>query len=94
MKDLNSSKNWSINNKELITYFKDKNQESENKYRKFETSLTKLEWPSILVIVSPIATSITKCVTGFGVKKVPVPAGVAVVLSLGKRTSYWIVRKN
>ena len=63
---INSFINHIFNTKELVTYFKDENQKSKKKYKKFETLNTILESADTIVIIGATSTSITLSITGIG----------------------------
>ena len=69
----------------MITYFKDKNHKSKKRYKNNKTLNTILESVDSIVIIAAISTSITLSVTGFGLVILPISAGIACTLSLGKK---------
>ena len=59
--------NKHINNiKEMITYFKDKNNRSKKKYKKYKTITTILKSIDAFVIIATTSSSITLSLTGIG----------------------------
>ena len=81
-----------INNfKEMITYFKDKNNKSKKKYKNYKTLNTKLESVDSIVIIGATSTSITLSVTGIGLVILPISAGIACTLSLGNKVLHKII---
>ena len=77
LNDVNSFNN-SINNfKEMITYFKDKNQKSKKKYKNFKTLNTVLESGDSIIIIRATSTSIILSITGVGLIVLPLSAVLA-----------------
>ena len=64
--DVNSIKNHINNIKEMITYFKDKNNKSKKKYKKYKTITTILKSFDAFVIIAATSSSITLSPTGIG----------------------------
>ena len=64
--DVNSFNNHIINIKEMISYFKDKNNKSKKKNKNYKTLNTVLESVDSIVIIGTTSTSITLSVTGIG----------------------------
>ena len=64
--DVNSFYNHINNIKEMITYFKDKNNKSQKKYKNYKTLNTILESVDSIVIIGATSTSITLSPTGIG----------------------------
>ena len=85
LKDVNSFNNHINNIKEMITYFKDKNNKSETKYKNYKTLNTILESVDGFVIIGATSTSITLSLTGVGIIILPISAGIACTLSLGNK---------
>ena len=89
--DVNSFNN-SINNlKEMITYFKDKNNESKKRFKNYKTLNTVLESVDSIVIIGATSTSITPSVTGVGLIILPISAGIACTLSLGNKKLHKLI---
>ena len=66
LNDVNSFNN-SINNiKEMIIYFRDKNNKSKRKYKRYKTLTTILKWFDAIINIATTSTSITLSVTGIG----------------------------
>ena len=61
--DVNSFSNHINNMKERITYFKDENSKSKNKFKKYETIITILKTFDTFVIIATTSSSITFSVT-------------------------------
>ena len=80
--DVNSFNNHINNIKEMITYFKDRNNKSKRRYKKYKTLNTILESLDSIVIIGATSTSITLSVTGVGLIILPISAGIACTLSL------------
>ena len=89
--DVNSFNNHISNIKEMITYFKDKNNKSKNKYKNFKTLNTILESVDSIVIIGPTSTSITLSITGIGLIIVPISAGIACGLSLSSKVLHKLI---
>ena len=85
LNDVNSFNNHINNIKEMITYFKDKNNKSKKKYKIHKTLNTILESVDSIVIIGATSTSITLSIAGFGLIILPRSAGIACTLSLGNK---------
>ena len=83
--DVNSFNNHINNIKEMITYFKDKNNKSKKRYKNYKSLNTILESVDSIVIIGATSTSITLSITGIGLIFLPISAGVACGLSLGNK---------
>ena len=88
--DANSFNNHINNIKEMITYFKDKNNKSKKRYKNYKSLNTILESVDSIVIITATSTSITLSVTGTGLIVLPVAAGVACGLSLANKVLHKI----
>ena len=89
--DVNSLHNHINNIKEMITYFKDKNNKSKKRYKNYKTLNTILESVDSIVIIAATSTSITLSVTSFGLIVLPISAGIACTLSLGNKILYKLI---
>ena len=89
--DVNSFNNHISNNKEMITYFKDKNHKSKKRYKNYKTLNTVLESVDSIVIIGATSTSITLSITGIGLIILPISAGIACTLSLGNNILHKII---
>ena len=89
--DVNSFNNHISNIKEMITYFKDKNNKSQRRYKKYKTLNTVLESVDSIVIIGATSTSITLSITGIGLIILPISAGIACTLSLGNKVLQKII---
>ena len=89
--DINSFNNHINNLKEMITYFKDKNNKSKKKYKNYKTLNTILESVDSIVIIGTTSTSITLSITGVGLIILPISAGIACGLSLGNKNLHKII---
>ena len=89
--DVNSFNNHINNIKEMITYFKDKNNKSKNKNINYKTLNTVLESVDSIVIIAATTTSITRSITGIGLIILPISAGVACSLSLANKVLHKII---
>ena len=83
--DVNSFNNHISNIKEMINYFKDKNNKSKTRYKNYKTLNTILESVDSIVIIGATSTSITLSITGIGLIVLPISAGIACTLSLGNK---------
>ena len=88
---VNSFNNHINNIKEMITYFKDKNNKSKKKYKNYKTLNTVLESLDKIVIIGATSTSITLSVTGIGLIVSPISAGFACGLSLGNKILHKLI---
>ena len=89
--DVNGFNNHISNIKEMITYFKDKNNKSKKKYKIYKTLNTILESVDSIVIIAATSTSITLSVTGIGLIVLPISAGIACDLSLGNKILHKLI---
>ena len=78
----------------MITYFKDKNNKSKKIYKNYKTLNTVLESVDSIVINGATSTSITLSVTGVGLIILPISAGIACGLSLGKKVLHKVFLLN
>ena len=93
--DANSFNNHINNIKEMITYFKDKNNKSKKRYKNYKNLNTVLESVDSIIIVGATSTSITLSITGVGLIILPISAGIACGLSLGnKKLHNLIINKD
>ena len=89
--DVNSFNNHVNNIKEMITYFKDKNNKPKKKYKNYKTLNTILESVDGIVIIASTSTSITPLVTGIGLIILPMSAGIACGLSLSNKVMHKLI---
>ena len=95
LNDVNSFNNHINNIKEMITYFKDKNNKSKKIYKKFKTITKILKSFDTFVIIATTSGSITLSLTGFGLIAIPKTTASACGLSNGKKVLYEvIINKN
>ena len=73
--DVKSFQSHIKNIKELITYFKEKNHKSKQRYKNYKTLNTKFESMDTIVVIGATSTSITLSITGFGLIALPTSAG-------------------
>ena len=92
--DVNSFNNHINNIKEMITYFKDKNNKSKKRYKNHKTLNTVLESVDGIVIIAATSTSITLSITGIGLIVLPISAGIACTLSLGNKVLHKLILKK
>ena len=89
--DVNSLKNHVNNIKEMISYFKDKNHKSKERYKNYKTLNTILESVDGIVIIAATLTSITLSVRGIGLLILPISAGIACGLSLSNKVLHKLI---
>ena len=89
--EVNSFNNHISNIKEMINYFKDKNNNSKKRYKNFKTLNTVLESVDSIVIIAATSTSITLSVTGIGLIVLPISAGIACGLALGNNILHKLI---
>ena len=89
--DVNRFNNHINNIKEMITYFKDKNNKSKKRYKNYKTLNTILEAVDSLVIIGATSTSITISNTGIGSIVLPISAGIPCTLSLGNKVLHKLI---
>ena len=89
--DVNSFNNHINNIKEMITYFKDKNNKSKKRYKNNKTLNTVLESVDSIVMIAATSTSITLSISGIGLIILPISAGIACTLSLGNKVLHKII---
>ena len=92
--DVNSFNNHINNLKELITFFKDKNDKFEKRYKNHKILNTILESVDSIVIIAATSTSIKLSVTGIGLLVLPISAGIACGISIGNKILHkYIINK-
>ena len=95
LNDVNGFNNHINNSKEMITYFKDKNNKPKKGSKNYKTLNTVLESVDSIVIIGATSTSITLSLTGIGLIVLPISAGIACGLSLGNKALHkLIINKN
>ena len=75
----------------MITYFKDKNNESKNKYKKYKTLTTILKSFDTIVNNATTSSSISLSLTGFGLIVIPISSSFACGLSITNKVLNEIV---
>ena len=75
----------------MITYFKDKNNISKEKYKKYKTLNTILESVDSIVIIGATSTSTTLSIARIGLNILPLSAGIACTLSLGNKVLHELI---
>ena len=88
--DVISFNNHINNIKEMITYFKDKNNNTRKRYENYKTLNTILESVDSVVIIGATSTLITLSITGVSLIILPISAGIACTLSLGNKVLHKI----
>ena len=91
MNDVNSFNNHISNITEMISFFKDKNQKSKNRFKKCKTLNTVLESVDSIVVIGATSTSKTLSITGVGLIILPISAGIACPLSLGNKVLHKLI---
>ena len=91
LNDVNSFNNRISNIKEMITYFKDKNNKSNKRYKNYKTLNTILESVDSIAIIAATSTSKILSVTGIGLIVLPISAGIACTLSLGNKVLHKLI---
>ena len=91
LNDVNTFNNQINNIKEMITFFKDKNNKSKKRYKNYKTLNTVLESVDSIVIIGTTSASITLSVTGVGLIILPITAGIARTLSLGNKVLHKLI---
>ena len=89
--DVKSFNNHISNIKEMITYFKDKNNKSKKRYKNYKTLNTILESVDSIVVIAVTPTSITLSITGIGLIILPISAGISCTLSLGNKVLHKLI---
>ena len=85
----------SINNiKEMITYFKEENNISKKKYKKYKTITTILKSFDTIVIIATTSSSITLSLTAIGLIVKPISTATTCLLSIGKKSTIWDSHKQ
>ena len=91
LNDVNNFNNHITNIKEMITYFKDKNNKSKKRYKKYKTLTTVLESVDCFIISGATSTTLTPPTTGIGLTVLPISVGIACVLSLGNKLLHRLI---
>ena len=89
--DVNSFNHHINNIKEMITYFKDKNNKSKKRYKNYKTIITILKSFDTFVIIATTSCSITLSITGIGLIAIPISTATACGLSIGNKVLYEII---
>ena len=89
--DVNSFNNHINNIKEMVTYFKDKNNKSKKKYKNYKTLNTLLESVDSIVIIGATSTSKTLSITDIGLISLPISAGIVCTVSLGNKVLHKLI---
>ena len=92
--DVKSFNNHINNIKEMITYFKDKNNKSKKRYKNYKTITTILKSFDTFVIIATTSSSITLSLTGSGLIAIPLSTATACGLSIGNKVLYEIVMQK
>ena len=90
LNDVNSFDNHINNIKEMITYFKDENHISADKYKNYKILNTILESVDTIFFTDATSTSISLSITGFGLFISAISAEIACTLSSCNQVSHKI----
>ena len=88
LNDVNSFNNHMNNIKEMITYFKDKNNKSNKKYKTITTILKSFD---TFVIIATTSSSINLSLRGTGLIVIPISTASACALSIDKKVLYEVI---
>ena len=91
LNDVNCFNNHLSNIKEMITYFKEKNNKSKKKYKKYKTVTTLLKSFVTFVIIAMTSSSITLSLTGIGLIVITISTASACALSIGNEVLYELI---
>ena len=80
--------------KELITYFKNKNNKPKKEFKKYKTLTTKLKSFDTIVFTATTSSSVTLSHTGIDLIVVPISTATARALSFGNKLVYEIVMQK
>ena len=75
----------------MITYFKDKNNSSKKRYKKYKTITTILKSFDTFVIIATTSSSFTLSLTGIGLIAIPISTASSCVLSIGNKVLFEII---
>ena len=78
----------------MITCFKDKNNISKKRYKRYRTLNTILESVDSIVIIGATSTSLTLSNTGIGLFILPITAGSACTLSISNKVLHKSIIKK
>ena len=92
--DVNSFNNHINNIKEMITYFKERNNQSKKIYKKYKTLTTILKSFDNIVFIATTLSSISLSLTGFGLIVIPISSSIACGLSITNKVLYEIVMQK
>ena len=93
--NVDNSFNISFNNiKEMITYFKDKNNKSKKKFKKYKILTTILKLFDTFVVITTKSGSITLSLTGIGLVAIPLSTATACGLSTGNKVINEVIIKK
>ena len=91
LNDVNSFNNHISNIKEMITFFRDKNNKSKKRYKNYKTITTILKSFDTFVIIATTSSSITLSLTGIGLVVIPLSTASACASSIGDKVLYEII---
>ena len=92
--DVNSFNNSLTNIKELINYFKDKNNKSKKKHKKYKMTTTIPKSIDTFFIIATTSSSIALSLTGIGLIVIPISTATACGLSIGNKVLYDVIMNN
>ena len=82
------------NIKEIITFFKEKNNKSEKRSRKYKTLTTILKSFDLFVFIATTSSSITLSFTGIGFLALAVLTATVCGLSIGNNVIYEVIKNK
>ena len=92
--DVDSFNNSIKNNKEMITYFKEKSNKSKKKNKKYKTLNTISKSIDTFVIIATASNCVTLSITGVGLIDIPKTTATVCGLSIGNKVIYEITMKK
>ena len=91
---MNSFNNSIENNKESITYFKDKNVICKKKCKKYKRLITMIESFDTIVYIATTSSSFSLSLTGFGLLITPISSSTECGLTINERVIFEIVMQK
>ena len=75
----------------MIIYFKDKNNKSKKKYKKYKMITTMIKSFDTFVNIAMTTRSITLSPTGIGLIVIPISAGIVCRMSIGNKVLFEVI---
>ena len=91
LNDVNSFNKSNINIEEMITYFEDKNNQSEKKFLKYKFFTRLIKSFDTFVYIVTTSRSITLILMGIGLIAIPVSTGIACGVTISNNVLFEIV---